>query len=167
MAILTTADFEGEFELPVGQYINSKIDLYITQVEEDYLTDLLGHRLYSEFIAALAGTPDQKWVDLRDGDTYGTDDEFKFKGLKQMLKYFTYYEYMRYAEVQNSKIGNVVNDATNAEPAGTLGKMVIKRMYNKGVDIYCDAINYILDKNDPVEIYADLLHTRKGKIGLL
>ena len=172
-SILSTADFTGEFNIPVGQYTSADLELFIAQVQEDYLTNLLGYDLKVAFEAGIAVTPPhdvlQKWQDLRDGATYndGGSHTVYFKGLKEMLKYFTYYEYMRYSEIQNTKIGQRKNDGTNSTPAEGIGKMKIRRMYNKGLDIYYDATYFITDKNSPTEVYALFLYTPKKKIGLL
>lgn len=170
--ILTVDDFVGEWDIPIGTYIDTKLNEYIDQVQEDYLTDLLGHTLYDDFHTGLEVVPpaaiEQKWLDLRDGQTYGTSPNvYKFKGVKTMLKYFTYYEYMRYAEVKNTKNGQRTPDGTNSVAAGSIGKSQIRRMYNKGIAIYHDAILFINDKNSPSEIYPDLLHTKKNPISII
>ena len=43
--------------------------------------------MYIEFVTALAGTPAQKWLDLRDGTTYtdGNDDVQDYEGIQQII----------------------------------------------------------------------------------
>jgi hypothetical protein len=166
-SILTTADFIGEFELPIGQYVNTKIDLFIAQVQEDYLIDLLGYDLKTAFEAGIVATT-SKYELLRDGDTY-TNSAYltKYKGIKEMLKYFTYYEYMRFEGIENTAVGLVQNETTNSEPAGTVGQMKIRRMYNRGVGIYYDTAMYINSKNSPTEQFALFLYTKKKKISMI
>lgn len=165
--ILTIDDFDGQFEMPSNSYTDSQIELYIANVQEDYLTDLLGHDLYNEFMTALAGTPDAKWTKLRDGDTY-EDGEYlrKFKGIKEMLKYFTYFEYMRSLKIEARETGLRMPDGTNSEEAGVYGTMRLKRMYNKGIAIYQDAYFYIKEENKGVEIFELFRYKHKYKTSL-
>ena len=42
------SDFIGDVEIPVGEWTEDKLNLYIDDVEEDILTSLLGWTLYDE-----------------------------------------------------------------------------------------------------------------------
>jgi hypothetical protein len=166
--ILTADDFVGEVEIPTGEWIDSKLDLYIAQVEEDILISLLGYTLYDEFVTALAGTPASKWTDLRDGGTYTSGDRtYYFKGILEMLKYFTFFYYMRDNGSENTQVGIAINETTNADRNPALASSIMKRIWNKGIDIYCDAASYITIKNEPTEIYADFYYTHRDKLTII
>ena len=165
--ILTIDDFDGQFEMPSNSYTDGQIDMYIEDVQEEQLTDLLGYDLYNEFMTALDGTPDVKWTNLRDGDTY-QDGEYlrKFKGIKEMLKYFTYFEYMRSLRIEARETGFRLPDGTNSDEAGNLGTVRLKRMYNKGIAIYQDAYFYIKEENKGTEIFELFRYKHKYKTSL-
>lgn len=165
--ILTIDDFDGQFEMPSNSYTDAQIDMYIADVQEEQLTDLLGYDLYNEFMTALDATPDVKWTNLRDGDTY-QDGEYlrKFKGIKEMLKYFTYFEYMRSLRIEARETGFRLPDGTNSDEAGNLGTVRLKRMYNKGIAIYQDAYFYIKEENKGTEIFELFRYKHKYKTSL-
>jgi len=165
--ILTINDFDGQFEMPSNSYTDAQIEMYIADVQEEQLTDLLGYDLYNEFMTALDATPDVKWTNLRDGDTY-QDGEYlrKFKGIKEMLKYFTYFEYMRSLRIEARETGFRLPDGTNSDEAGNLGTVRLKRMYNKGIAIYQDAYFYIKEENKGTEIFELFRYKHKYKTSL-
>ena len=115
--IIQESDFIGDVEIPVGEWTEDKLNLYIDQVEEDILTSLLGWTLYDELVSNLNVHPfPAKWANLIDGDTYSTGEiTYKFKGLTEMLKHFVFFYYMRDNEMENTQIGVVMNNATNAD----------------------------------------------------
>ena len=165
--ILTIDDFDGQFEMPSNSYTDAQIEMYIEDVQEEQLTDLLGYDLYNEFMTALDATPDVKWTNLRYGDTY-QDGEYlrKFKGIKDMLKYFTYFEYMRSLRIEARETGFRLPDGTNSDEAGNLGTVRLKRMYNKGIAIYQDAYFYIKEENKGTEIFELFRYKHKYKTSL-
>jgi hypothetical protein len=92
MAIIDETYFQqGELKLPIDA-IND-IQYYIDEHEKKILKDLLGYSLYKEFIDALAGTPAQKWIDLRDGTTYIDDnaDTQEYEGIFLIIANYTYF----------------------------------------------------------------------------
>lgn len=164
--ILTISDFIGEFKLPTGEHVDSDLTLIITQVQEDYLLSLLGYTLKTSFEAGIGDTG--VYDALNDGDTYGnTPSIYKYKGIKEMLKYFTYYEWMKFAEISNTPLGYRRAESTNSVESGIKGAELARLIYNKGIKIYCDTNRYIADKNSPTEVYADQLFTPKEIIGIL
>jgi len=167
-SILTADDFVGEYEIPSGEWIDAKLDIYIAQVEEDMLISLLGYTLYDEFVTALAGSPASKWTDLRDGATYSIGDRaFYFKGILEMLKCFTYFYYVRDNQFENTQVGIAINNTTNSERDTPFTSSILKRMWNRGIDIYNDACSFIVIKNEPAEVYADFYFTERSKVSLI
>jgi len=61
------------------------LDDNISKYEKKYLEMALGSELYDAFITGLAETtPDQKWIDLRDGATYSIIDN---NGITRTIKW--------------------------------------------------------------------------------
>ena len=167
--ILQESDFIGDVEIPVGEWTEDKLNLYIDQVEEDILTSLLGWTLYQELESNLTVVPfPAKWANLIDGDTYSTGEiTYKFKGLTEMLKHFVFFYYMRDNEMENTQIGVVINNATNADRVTPVTSNLLRRHWNKGIDIYNDACAYITNKNEASEIYEDFHFTYRDKISIV
>jgi hypothetical protein len=165
--MLSATDFVGEFKLSQNAYDVTEINMFITQFEELYLRDLLGDNLYKDFIAGLAaGTVLQKWTDLQDGCYYKiiddensteTNDIFqvKFEGVKKMLKYFIWFEYVNKNQQKHTIAGQVVSNTENGTMVSgiDLTKNLIN-MYNKGVDIYNQAIDFLTVQNDYTDIVS-------------
>ena len=161
---IAITDFTGVFSIPSGTYVDQNILDLIDQEEERILIDLLGWKLFDEFRTALAGTPAAKWTDLRDGDQYGTSPTlYNFKGVKQMIIYFVWYQYTRFLGASNTKVGIRVKDGTNSVENSSVKSMKLIRGYNEGIKIYHNAYCYIIDKGT----YDDQIYTPKEEIGLL
>jgi hypothetical protein len=167
--IIESADFIGDVEIPVGEWTEDKLNLYIDQVEEDILTSLLGWTLYQELESNLNVHPlPAKWANLIDGDTYTSGEiTFKFKGLTEMLKHFVFFYYMRDNEMENTQIGVVINSATNADRVTPVTSNLLRRHWNKGIKIYNDACSYITITNEPTEVYADFHFTQRDNISIV
>jgi len=169
--IIQEDDFIGDVEIPVGEWTEDKLNLYIDQVQEDILTSLLGWTLYDELDTALDLPPPSlpaKWTNLIDGDTYTSGEiTFKFKGLTEMLKHFVFFYYMRDNEMENTQIGVVINSATNADRVTPVTSNLLRRHWNKGIKIYNDACSYITITNEPSEVYADFHFTQRDKISIV
>lgn len=167
--IIQESDFVGDVEIPVGEWTEDKLNLYIDQVEEDILTSLLGWTLYQELESNLTVNPfPAKWANLIDGDTYTSGEiTFKFKGLTEMLKHFVFFYYMRDNEMENTQIGVVINSATNADRVTPVTSNLLRRHWNKGIKIYNDACSYITITNEPGEVYADFHFTQRDNISIV
>ena len=152
MSFTTSQYFKGSIKLASattnGEY-SSDFDSAIVDIEKQILIDLLGYDLYSKFIAGLAEqNPLQKWLDLRDGKEYETQDadgrtvKVKWSGFQNAeyiscLAYFIYYEWQVNNYSQNSTTGENKATAQNSERASMSDynrKLVYA--YNKGVDLY-------------------------------
>jgi len=163
MSILVNTDFTGRWQIPINGLNTAEIDSIITESEEEYLIALLGDDLYYNFITGLAeATPLQKWTFLRDGGYYkvesSLDDNFtnvKFWGVKEMLKYLTWCSIM-------IKSRNPITIPGMMKPETENGTITdnqeftadIMSMYNKGIDIYNQAILYIMEMNFGTDIVS-------------
>jgi hypothetical protein len=152
-SILTTSDFtSGETRISQNQFEKDTLKDYIKEVQEDTLKDLLGAELYLQFGAELPNPTTQKFIDLLNGVVYTFNDVLSdYTGLKRMLKYFTYNEYVNDQDVQNTIVGNVSGQSRNSEnltPNATLSFSEAKN--NKGIDYYRDSYKFI-QSNDKQE----------------
>lgn len=85
--LVKLSDFENApYRVPNQTETPYFID-FVNAAEVKWLKRLLGYQLYTEFAAAIAGTPAQKWIDLRDGAVYTGDDgvQYEYKGLVDLL----------------------------------------------------------------------------------
>lgn len=167
--IIESADFIGDVEIPVGEWTEDQLNLYIDDAQEDMLISLLGYTLYNELITSLNVHPfPAKWSELIDGATYDIGDRtYYFKGLTEMLKQFVFFYYMRDNNFENTQVGFAVNDVTNSERVTPLSSNVLVRHWNKGIEIYNDACSFITIKNEPTEVYADFHWTKREKISIV
>ena len=145
-SILTTSDFtSGETRISQNQFEKQTLKDYIKDVQENTLKDLLGIELYLSFGASLPNPALQKYTDLLNGVVYTSDDVvYDYTGLKRMLKFFTFNEYVNDQDVQNTIIGNVSSQSRNSEnlgPNATLSFSEAKN--NKGVEFYREAQKFI------------------------
>ena len=88
-----------------GEY--SRLMSIIEDEENDFLYNCLGG-LATEYIEGInQTTPDQKWLDLRDGAEYTKNDvTLKFKGLNQILAHYIWVKYQE--KVSESSINGEV-----------------------------------------------------------
>jgi len=159
-SILTIEDFKaGETRISQNHFEKDTLKSYISEVQEDVLKKLLGVNLYLEFGAQLPNPTSRKFNDLLNGVVYTCDDNtFDYTGLKRMLKYFTYNEYVNDQDVQNTIIGNVSGKSRNSEnltPNATLAFSEAKN--NKGVDYYKEARKFIEDNNEQKRVSSSIV----------
>jgi hypothetical protein len=131
-------------------------DNYCPFVEEMVLRKLFGETLYNDFILDKTVT---KYANLINGVTaYYTYNSVtrKFTGIKKMLAYFTYFEFIPDQYSYNSQFGQKKPKANNSESVIDHKKLI--RAWNKGVDLYNEAIFYMQYINSIIpDTYEDLL----------
>ncbi len=152
MSIIKTTDFVGEINLSQNQYNVTDIQESIDRVTEDVLEALMGDKLYNEFIADLVNDVPQtaKYVNLLDGETYTDNCGYvkNYKGLKRMLRYFIYSDFIYNYQV-STIAGTVRNDDENStQVSGWKLRNISNKMYDKGVMLYFDTLRFICDKED-------------------
>jgi len=92
-------------------------DAFVVEQEELALRAILGDVFYEAFVLGLAApSPDQRWLDLKNGKDYDDQDNKlrKWRGMKDLLRPLIYSLWTRYRAGQNSGIGVVVADAENS-----------------------------------------------------
>lgn len=154
MNILNVSDFsaKGKFELHTGMFDTPRVQSYIDKYEKRYLIELFGVALYGEFEADLilgAGTPTEPRF-IKIFDAFGMDKAgcvIYSEGLKEMLKGFIYFEYIKDSINQMSSIGNVVPVGENSENGTTLYSTMWNR-YNDGAKSYKTIQHFICFGNE-------------------
>ena len=107
MSIINETYFQNiELALPIDNILD--ILYYIDRHEKNILIQLLGYQLYLEFITALSGTPAQKWIDLRDGDSYIDNNgvQQEYEGINQIIANYVFF--MIVSNKQNYTTGSGV-----------------------------------------------------------
>lgn len=86
MAVELTDFLERPYRIPF-QEESTDLEAFVQAKEAELLRDLLGTTLYNAYKAGIgAGSPDQKWVDLRDGKDYTYAGVlYRFHGLDTLL----------------------------------------------------------------------------------
>lgn len=143
MSILVPTDFaSGRWKTPLdpNQQANDMPD-YINRIEAEYLPQLFGVELYDLFIADLAlptaGEPtDPRFEFVYNPFNYQDSSDFlQSKGIKDMLKGFVYYEYIRdilTAVTPNGTIETIGENSVNVSGI----KHDITSRYNESIEIY-------------------------------
>jgi len=145
------SDYIGKFAISQNKFDNAELNLYIDDVERTVLIDLFGLAMYNDFVADL----DSNNVPMSANYLF-IFNEFEVKidciysekmysfGIKEMLKRFVYFHYLRDQNKTNSSIGNVKSKGV----ASNIIKLVdgaLIREYNYGVGYYNAIQQYIND----------------------
>lgn len=110
--------------------------------EEDILRGLLGSDLYIDFIAAIAGTPAQKWVDLRDGTTYTYGGvTYQYKGLVDLLVPCIFAYWVKENSDKFTNVGTVRNSPAASSTAVSPARR-ISEAYGRFLDKVGDPSSY-------------------------
>jgi hypothetical protein len=156
LLFITVNDFIGEVNLDLSSDTDvvDQFESLGRQVEDDILRDLLNDKLYNDLIADLDvnGDPQtQIYIDLVDGKTYQRPggETVNYDGLKRMLKYFVYEQYLDFTYHSNISVGQslTVNENSELVTPAKLRK-VRGRIQNKAVNLYNKAIVFIDDNED-------------------
>lgn len=140
MSFNLITDFTGECNVSQNRYATTDYNAIIASIEEKILKSLLGDDLYLKLIATPSTAP---YADLVNGKTYSVVNEggitvnVNYKGIKQMLKYFTYAEILKLQESENTEVGQVepMQNNSGRVTKKSLG-ILICSAYNKGVALY-------------------------------
>lgn len=155
-------DFTGKYELHTGMYDQSKLLDYIEIYEKRYLIDLLGAKLYDEFMSDLdindyPESPNfQKIFDPFHEDNASTgfftthnlyNKVVISYGILEMLKGFIYFEYIKDTANQMTSNGQVIPQNENSLTASTLYNMMYTR-YWEALKTYRAIQWYIITNNN-------------------
>ena len=105
--IFTLEDVRGIRKVSVNI---DDFEMYAVEVQRNYLTKLLGDKLYTALLADLtAGVPQtQKYVDLVDGKIYTDGYDVIFRGIKVYCCYLWLYMYMSQSDINHTPIGTML-----------------------------------------------------------
>lgn len=163
MSILTPNDFiEGEYK--ISQTVTQTIDLQkkIDFVESTYLVALFGVELYDLFIIDYATLPlDARFQVVFDAFNYQTTEKpqlVQSRGIKEMLKAFVYYLYVRDTTTRQTTVGIERPESNNAMSiTAVLHNITVK--YNEGICSFKAIQYYILDNEAD---YSEFLGVNKA-----
>jgi hypothetical protein len=165
---ITPLDYEsGILLIATNKHTEDTLQAYIDEYDVPYLQDMLGCELYELFLADLVnGVPQsQRFIDIfepfcKDDDCYGIQ---KSEGIKIMVKYFIYWEYVKQQRVNNTNTGDVINEnevSRVARPPETK----LYSTYNKAIKTYC-AIQWFICDN--LTVYPEFEGVIKQKTSWL
>lgn len=145
VGIVKISDFEN---LKFNSYQEVKLQSYIDRYEKEYLIDLMGVALYKLFIDDLvSGLPaTQIYIDIYNEILQEIDGvSLSNFGMKEMIKGFIYFHYVRDNFIKQTTTGNVVMDSENSSPA-TLMSANVSLSFNDAFDSFRVIQYYIKDK---------------------
>lgn len=164
MSLLAPSDFVGIWDLPVNDLSDAEIQKYLDRYEPIYLRKLLGATLYSEFLTDLGGslttsaTPSEArftaiFNAFNIDEAAKTGEIHTSEGMKDMLKGFIYFEWVRDNNVTVNITGNNKSLYSNAERAIVSEGHAIDN-YNTALDTY-NQIHWYIDENTNDYDYDD------------
>lgn len=160
MSIISKSDLVGKWQIPLTGFNDAVLTSIIDDVEKRYCIALLGADLYKDMLSNL--TLD-KYVALLDGgyyksDVFSVDDNYVnvyFRGIKEMLKYFTYCEYMMATQQQIKPTGMVKPNSENSVSLSNADfSIAVQSMYKQATDITQEIIRFITEMNFDTDIIS-------------
>lgn len=167
MSFISTFDFLGDIKISQNSKESADLQSYIDQTQERVLRDLLGDTEYNNFIADLISEvpQTQKWIKFFNGFTWQNDDEYdnNYTGIKQFLRYFTYFEFVRNLNAKTTTVGIQFADAENSLQATQIqSNVVTEQRFNKGVELYHSATKMLLYYEERTESYTTITEVGAG-----
>ena len=154
MAIITCSDFIGEIHVSINEINRAEFQAYIDRIVPIRLEQLMGDKLYNEYVADLDGNGDpqtQKYIDLVNGVTY-TDcngNTVNYEGVKRMLRYFVFSDYKITSAYKDMSTGTKKLKGENSDNATWFNISNISKDFNdKGVVLYHQAVKFIYNHID-------------------
>jgi hypothetical protein len=164
MAFIDLTYFIAEINIPSidKEYVYEPLNKLIQKYEPSLLRDILGPGLYAAFIAGLAApSPEQKWIDLRDGKSFtDLDDKQRmwmgFTGLygedgsasgevthQSLIANYVYVKWLENVTTHSTGLGEAASKAENAERINPSFKIV--RAWNE-MSEWIEQLVLFLDK---------------------
>lgn len=139
--LIVASDFTYSFAVPNS--ISNDLEQFITDNEETILIDLMGADFYATFKADLVTKIPATAKYLTIYNSFAKDFQntiVKSKGMKEMLKGFLFFDFMRQIKYKNTTQGQVVNssDTSTNVVYGSLYKYL-----NDATDTYQSIQDYI------------------------
>jgi len=149
---LTISDFVDEIQLSNSSIasVNTEFTSFLGRVETEFLRKVLGYTLYSSFIAGLATTPTIPaiWTNLKNGCSFVASDgnTYYFDGLKEALKYYSYFKQQNRLYVTNIQSSNVEKKSDISTVTYPMQKVVSAQ--NRCIEILEDMVIFIALNED-------------------
>lgn len=159
LLILATDFTSGKYTIAQGAPNAGQLDACITKYESKYLADLMGVELYTLFAATVSSHVP---VGARYLNIFNPFQEqpydciIRSEGMKEMLKGFIYWEFVRDQPVKNTMNGNVIPQLENNEHAGP---DAIYARYNEAIKTYRAIQWYCIEHDD---VYPEFKGIDKG-----
>ena len=177
--IISIQDFTGKYQVSTGMFDQAKLQDYINRYEPRYLKELFGITLYNDFQSDLLNNVPQSPNFLVLFNPLSEDLGYNFyyfngiyegvnqldsEGIKEMLKGFIYFEYVKDLSNQITPIGLVKPDNENSTVANTLFSMMYTR-YNEAIRSYNSIRDFIRYTTAPPLGQAVTLNLTSGGTG--
>ena len=167
---VSISDFStGELKIATSTFQEADLQKFIDKVEPSILNELLGCALYLLFIADWDAVTANSFSQDRFKDIYKEfckDDSCgicKSEGIKKMIMYFVYFEYLRFQNTQNRITGQSKPKKELSESVSTVHHALFSE-YNAGIETY-RAIQWHMCENS--EDYIEENGQRKEKASWL
>jgi len=153
MSLTKYTDYIGFYQIAKGSGNTDRIQTYIDEIEPVMLRNLLGCALYDLFIADIDPITN-KPVTARFLSIYnainvdvstGSGEQKRSLGMVEMLKGFTYYNFVGDSDFFNTISGNVSNQFSNSLSVNAM-QIGLTERYNLGKQTY-DVIQWFICDN--------------------
>lgn len=133
MAFTIVTDYDAPpYNVELQNEQNNSFTSFIQRNEDELLLMVLGAELYDDFKAGIAvGSPDQKWIDLRDGKNYVSTQDgktYKYTGIKPFIIPYVFAMWNHDAAINKTSMGTALAVAENSE--GVSPATLICNAYN-------------------------------------
>ena len=138
--IVNSSDFKDELFIPNASIVpdiqtggpsnQDKLSMFIEKYERLLLVNALGIEQY-DLLMTNSGQLTGKWRDLIDGKTY---DGKRYDGIKNIIVYYVYVNFLKYEEVQFNTTGLERSNAANSTSVQPVYRKV--DMWNMFVEMY-------------------------------
>lgn len=155
MATIDSTYFFGPVLIPQNSdsAVSGSLQLFIDTKEPELLRQLLGYELHKAYTAGIAaGSPDAKWIAIRDGKEYTNRQGYldKWRGLKftdgtgkkSPIANYVYWHWMENEATVTTGTGEKKAANQNAVDASPAVKMV--RAWNEMIDMNWELIEFLL-----------------------
>jgi len=160
--IVQTTDFIGKYAISQINFNTSDLQAFIDKYESIYVYVLLGVELGGVLLAYIAASTFLPPVTAKYATIFNilSQDEplVRSNGIKEMLLGFVYFEFVRTQTVQNTLVGNVLNQnevSVNVDFANT----VVYLNYNEAIRTYRGIQCYVLDNLSTYPEFKGLMKT--------
>jgi len=146
MITINNVDFNGKFELTLGEFTSQKLTDYIARYQNEFTIELLGVELYDLYVA---NSSNPEFVIIEDPLIFQSNcgKIYKSLGMKDMLMGFIFFMYGRDLPTQQTVTGAVKQSSENSMHPSNVNALLWQR-YNESVTSYEAIQAYIRENSD-------------------